>query len=53
MGLRSPKHNRILKIVLKGIAVLVLYESSQRFKRYINLSEIFTPLSPPVTLKMR
>ena len=29
------------------------WESSQRFKRYINFSEIFTYLSPPVTLKMR
>ena len=37
----------------KGIAVLVLSESRQGFKRYINLSEIFTDLSPPVALKMR
>ena len=28
-------------------------ESSQRFKRYINFSEIFTNFSPPVTLKRR
>ena len=29
------------------------WDSSQRFERYINFSEIFTYLSPPVTLKMR
>ena len=28
-------------------------ESSQRFKRYINFSEIYTYLSLPVTVKMR
>ena len=28
-------------------------ESSQRFKRYINFSEIFPYFSPPTTLKMR
>ena len=29
------------------------WEFSQRFKKYINFSEILTYLSPPVTLKMR
>ena len=37
----------------KGIAVLVWSESRQRFKRYINFSEIFTYLNLPVTFKIR
>ena len=37
----------------KGKAVLDWWESSQRLKKYINFSEVFTYLTPPVTLKMR
>ena len=37
----------------EGTAVLDWWESSQRFKRCIIFSAIFTYLSPPVTLKMR
>ena len=37
----------------KGIAVLNCWESSHRFKRYINFSDIFTYFSPPVILKIR
>ena len=43
------KHSQLFK----DIAVLDWWESSQRFKRYINCSEIFTHLSPPVNLIMR
>ena len=37
----------------KSIAMQDWWESSQRFKSYINFIEFFTYLSPPVTLKTR
>ena len=52
IGSMSPKQINSLNCP-KGITVLDWWESSQRFKRYINFSEIFTYFCPPVTLKMR
>ena len=37
----------------KSIAVLNRWEISQKLKRYISFSEIFTYLNPPLTLKIR
>ena len=49
------KVNKIVNSVNchKGIPMLDWWESNHRFKRYINFSEIFPYLSPPVTFKTR
>ena len=36
-----------------AVAVPVWWESSRKFERYMYFSEIFTYLSPAVTLKIR